>query len=300
MTSRIPRATEHTVMVSMPGLVKRGGRAWKPFRFAGLEKVSKLQERLLKNLEWLLPAVPTTGEVSSAVRRQLHDVLEEDVSLETELIHVVPQPKLRQYVGEPTFLAVLAAQPNKPRGLLEVELGLAHKAIDLLLGGAGEAMALRPLTDIEEGMMTYLVIETLRALSVGLDPTLPKLRLESLARSLGEVSSLIDEDERLIIVQLKASFGSHCGSVRLFIPEAVLASAGPPPDAPVRRARRLAQAQAGASRLGQIGLELRVEIGQVEICGRPHAPERRRRGARRGALMSARLRGGWHGPHEGG
>lgn len=265
MTSRLTRATDHTVMVPMRSFAKSGGRAWKPFRFAGLEKVSKLQERLIRNIEWLLPAVPTTGEVSSAVSRQLHDVLEEEVSLETELIHVVPLSKLRQYVGEPTFLAVLVAQPHKPRGLLEVELGLAHKAIDLLLGGAGEATALRPLTDLEEGMMTYLVIETLRALSVGLDPTLPKLRLESLARGFDEVASLIGEDESLVVVQLRASFGSHGGYVRLFIPEAVLASAGPPPDAPVRRARRLAQAQAAASRLGKIGLVLRVEIGQVEI-----------------------------------
>ena len=254
-------------MIATPSFTKGVGRGWKPFRFSGLEKVSKRQERLLRNLEWLLPNVPTTGEVSSEVKCQLHDMLEEEVTLETELIHVVPLPKLRQYVGEPTFLAVLAAQPNKTRALLEVELGLAHKAIDLLLGGVGEAMALRPLTDIEEGMMTYLVIETLRALSVGLDPSLPKLRLESLARSFGEVSSLIGEDESVVVVQLKAAFGAHSGSVRLFIPEVVLAAAGPPLDAPVRRARRLATAHAGASRLEHIGAVLRVEIGQVEISG---------------------------------
>jgi flagellar motor switch protein FliM len=265
--TRGTRGTEHTVMIQAPAFSKAGGRGWKPFRFTNLEKVSKRRQHLLRNLEWLLPNVPTVGEVAVAVRRQLKDILEEEVGLETEFIHVVPLSKLRAYVGEPTFLAVLSPQPNKTRALLEIELGLAHKAIDLLLGGVGEAIALRPLTDIEEGMMTYLVIETLRALAGGLDATQPKLRLEALAHSYSEVSSLIGEDESLVVVQLKASFGSHAGYVRLFIPELVLASLGPPADPALRKARWSADAQAGASRLRNVRAQLRVEIGQVEISG---------------------------------
>jgi flagellar motor switch protein FliM len=243
----------------------RAGRAWKPFRFTNLEKVSKRHAQLVKNLEWMLPNVRATGEVAGSVQARLHEMLEENVSLQAEYVHIVPFSRLRRYIGEPTFLAVLAPQPHKTRGLLEVELGLAHRAIDLLLGGAGEAMALRPLTDIEEGVMTYVIIETLKALAPTLDPSLPSLRIEGMVRGFDEVQSLIGEDESVAVVQLKAVFGTHAGYVRLFIPEVVLAAANPPDDAAVRRARRRADAGANGLRLRNVKTALRVEIGLVEI-----------------------------------
>jgi flagellar motor switch protein FliM len=258
--SRPEKNAEHTAAPSAAE-----GRAWRPFRFTNLEKVSKRHAQLIKNLEWMLPTVRSTGEVSSSVRKRLQQMLDEQVSLQTEYVHVVPLPRLRRYIGEPTFLAVLTPQPNKTRGLLEVEIGLAHQAIDMLLGGAGEAIALRPLTDIEEGVMTYVIIEVLKALAPSLDPSLPKLRIEGVVRGFEDAASLMSEDENLCVVQLKAVFGQHSGYVRLFIPETVLAAANPPPDAEVRRARRASDAVAHAARLRAVKIALRAEIGQVGI-----------------------------------
>ncbi len=243
----------------------KSGRAWRPFVFSNLEKVSKRHAALVKNLEWMLPSVRSTGEVSSSVRKRLQEMLEEPVSMQAEYVHVVPMSQLQHYIGETTFLAVLAPQPNKTRGLLEVELGLAHHAIDMLLGGAGEAVALRPLTDIEEGVMTYVIIETLKALSPSLDPSLPKLRIEGIVRGFEEIQGLIPEGENLAVVQLKAVFGGHSGYVRLVIPEEVLATANPPADAAVRRARRAADAEAHLTRLRNVKTWVRAEIGNVEI-----------------------------------
>jgi flagellar motor switch protein FliM len=255
---------ENTMLIRAPAFSK-GGRAWKPFAFSGLEKVSKRHAHLVRNLEWMLPNVRATGEVSSTVTKRLTELFQETVSLQAEYVHIVPLSKLRRYVGEPTFLTVLTPQPNKTRGLLEVELGLAHIALDMLLGGAGEAVALRPLTDIEEGVMTYVIIETLKALAPSIDPSLPRLRIESVVRSFDDVQSLIGEDENLAVVQLKAVFGSHSGYVRLFIPESVLSSAHPPEDAEVRRARRASDAVTHGARLRNVKTPLRVEVGQVEI-----------------------------------
>lgn len=243
----------------------KSGRAWRPFVFSNLEKVSKRHAQLVKNLEWMLPNVRSTGEVSSSVRKRLQEMLEEQVSVQAEYVHVVPMSQLQHYIGETTFLAVLAPQPNKTRGLLEVELGLAHHAIDMLLGGAGEAVALRPLTDIEEGVMTYVIIETLKALAPSLDPALPKLRIEGVVRGFEEIQGLIPETENLAVVQLKAVFGTHSGYLRLVIPEEVLATANPPADSAVRRARRASDAEAHLSRLRNVKTWVRAEIGNVEI-----------------------------------
>lgn len=240
-------------------------RTWKKFVFSNLEHVSKRHVQLVKNLEWLLPGVRATGEVSGTVSKRLEEMLEEHVSLQAEYVHVVPMSQLQHYVGETTFLAVLAPQPNKTRGLLEVELGLAHHAIDLLLGGAGDTVALRPLTDIEEGVMTYVIIETLKALSPNVDPSLPKLRIEGVVSGFDAIRGLIPEHEHLTVVQLKAVFGGQSGYVRLVLPEDVLSTANPPADANVRRARRSADADAHLSRLRNVKTTVRAEIGRVEI-----------------------------------
>ncbi len=254
----------------------KSGRAWRPFVFSNLEKVSKRHALLVKNLEWVIPNVRATGEVSTSVRKRLEEMLEEQVSMQVEYVHVVPMSQLQHYIGETTFLAVLTPQPNKTRGLLEVELGLAHHAIDMLLGGAGEAVALRPLTDIEEGVMTYVIIETLKALAPSLDPALPKLRIEGVVRGFSEIQGLIPETENLAVVQLKAVFGGHSGYVRIVIPEDVLSAANPPGDASVRRSRRAADAEAHLSRLRNVKTFVRAEIGNVEISATDLAQLRER------------------------
>ncbi len=240
-------------------------RAWKPFRFTNLEKISRLQQQLARRLEWMLPGIGADGHVSESVRQRLRELFEEDVSLATEYVHVVTPKNLRRYVGEPTFLAVLAPQPNKTRGFLEVEVGLAHIAIDMLLGGSGEAVSLRPLTDIEEGVMGYVLIETLKALAPSLDPSLPRLRLEGICRGFDEAMQLLGDETHLAVVQLKAVFGQHSGYVRLFIPASVLATANPPPDSAIRKARRSSQARANIKRLSTVKNWLRAEIGQMAI-----------------------------------
>lgn len=248
-----------------PAASPQPAREWKPFTFANLERVSKTHSRLVRNLEWMLPNVRSTGEVSESVKKRLSDMLDEKISLQAEYVHFIHPSKLKRYVGNPTFLGVLAPIPNKARGLLEVEIGLAHWAIDTLLGGTGEAVGLRPLTDIEEGVMTFVVLETLKALAPSLDSSLPKLRLETIAPSLEEAMSALSEDETLAVVQLKAIFGGHTGYVRLFVPESVLAVAEPAPDALVRRQRRAVDAVEHASRLSNVKVWLRAVIGQVEI-----------------------------------
>lgn len=262
-SGRAPVTTVPAMPAPRPPAARQ--RAWVPFRFANLEKVSGLQVELVQRLEWMMPGLKSTGQVSESVRKRLTALLEDEVALTVDYVHVVSPKNLRRYIGEPTFLTVLSAIPNRTRGLLEVELSLAHAAIDLLLGGAGEAVALRPLTDIEEGVMTYVILETLKAFAPGLDPSLPRLRLEGVAHGFDEVAGMVEGEAHLAIAQLKLQVGPHTGYVRMMVPQSVLALANPPYEAEVRRLRRMRDATAHASRLRAVKTWLRAEIGQVEI-----------------------------------
>jgi len=102
-------------------------------------------------------------------------MLEEEVTLQSEYVHVVPPKSLKRYAATRPFSGVLAPQPNKTAAA-GVELSLAHAVARhparraarrcaaalttskraCYLRGAGDAQGAHP----------------------SLDPTLPKLRLE--------------------------------------------------------------------------------------------------------------------------
>lgn len=259
------RVTEPTMMMTPPKELLKPKRPWKPFQFTRLEPVSKQQAALAQRVEWLLPGVRLAAQVREEVRARLAELLEEDVALSIDELRVVPASQLRKNMREPNFMAVVAPQPQKARGFIEVELALAHLIVDKLLGGAGDAVAMRPLTDIEEGVLLYVLLEVMRTLAPHVDPSLPRLRLESVVRSLDEALQLAADEEQMVVVQLHGRVSGQPGALRLFLPGSLVAAANPPADAAIRRTRRLAQARAQAKRLKTVKTWLRAEIAQVEI-----------------------------------
>jgi flagellar motor switch protein FliM len=264
VTGRTAQKSDHTALIDQASIV-RPRRAWRHFQFSDLPKVSKREARLVRNLEWLVTGVPLPGAAAEAVQAALTQLLEQELSVTVELVHVVKGAHLRRYIGDPTFLAVLSGQPHKSRGLLEVELNLAHKMVDALLGGSGEMIEMRPLTEIEEGVMTYVVIEALRALAPGLDPSLPLLQIDAVTSVYEESLGLLTANESVLLVQLKTDMGGTLGAIRLMIPESIAELANPPTNAPVRRVRRAHNAEHNVKRIGHIKTLFRAEIGLVEL-----------------------------------
>lgn len=240
---------------------------WRPFRFKSLERVSRAQAMLTQRLEWLMPA--STGEVVEGITSRIKDLLEDEMKLILDYVHVIRPGQMKKLVGEPTFLAVLAPAPQKTRGFLEIELGLAHAAIDKLLGGAGETVGHRPLTDIEEGVISFIILEALKTLAPNLEPGLPRLRLEGTARSVDEAMVMLGDESQVVVTQFKGTLGAQAGFIRLFVPATIVGLTNPPQGGgPERRARRSAEVARNSSRLSSVKTWLRAEIGRAEVLGR--------------------------------
>jgi len=255
---------ERTVLATAP-VFAPSGKAWRPFRFKNLERVSRAHTILSEKLDWLLPSSSATGQVSANVLERLKALFEVETELLVDGVHVVAPKDLRRHLADPTFLATLAPLPHKTRGLVEVELGLAHAAIDILLGGAGDAVGLRPLTDIEEGVMSYVVLEALRALSPHVDPGLPRLRMESIVHGVDRAIGQFEAEPHVVVVQYKCVLGTNSGFIRLFIPSTVLGLATAPVDSPEARSRRARLLERNLGRLTAVKTWLRAEIGHAEI-----------------------------------
>ncbi len=252
------------MMVTAPTF-HRSGKAWRDFRFEGLEKVSRAQTLLFPRLEWLLPGLDTPGKVTADLRARLKQLFDEEVQLSLDSVHVVSTRSLRKYLVDPTMISVLAPFPHKSRALLEVGLGLAHAAIDVLLGGAGETVALRPLTEIEEGVMGYVLLEGLKSLAPHLTQGLPRLKLEGICRGADDALALLAAESQVAVVELQCTLGAHSGHLRLFVPASVLASVQPVLEGAARRAERVKRLSSHLSRLSSVRTAMRVEIGRAEI-----------------------------------
>jgi type III secretion system YscQ/HrcQ family protein len=252
---------ERTLVVDARKLKPRSSKPWKPHVFPRLEKVSLSETRLLERVRWLNPK----AEAVEALSTRLKVIFDTQASFWMESVRVLGSGELRRVLAEPTFLCFLVPGGHRGRAVLEIELSLAHAAVDLLLGGAGETVGLRPLTDIEEGVASFVVLEAIRALMPGTDPQQGRLRLEGVARGMDEAVSRLSEEAQLAVLQLRARIGSQEGMVRLFMPTGVLESLAPEPPPEQRRSLMKMDLQAHLSRLSSVRTWLRAEIGLAEI-----------------------------------
>ncbi|MFY0529954.1 type III secretion system cytoplasmic ring protein SctQ [Archangium gephyra] len=260
-----PGPQERTMVVDArqlkrPAAPAAPGRQWKPFSFPKLEKVSLNQSRLTARIKWLTPK----PEATEALCTRLKGLFDTQVGFSLEAVRALGPGELRRHLAEPTFLSFLVPGPHRGRAVLEIELPLAHAAVDTLLGGAGEAVGVRPLTDIEEGVASFVILEALKALVPAMEG-LPKLRLEGVARGLDEAITRLSEEGPVLVVQLRARLGTQEGMVRLFLPSGVLDVMEPPQAAEQRRAVLQADIQAHLGRLSSVRTWLRAEIAQAEI-----------------------------------
>lgn len=266
MSPRSAEQTQERTGLSRSTVLSSGShKPWRPYTFQDLERVSRAQQLLIQRLEWLLPSAAASGRAVESIKSRLKGLFDTEVSFLVDYVHAIRPRELRKYVADPTFLAIVAPAPHKSRGFLEVELGLAHATIDTLLGGAVEAAALRPLSEIDEGVMSFVVLEALRALAPNIEPGLPRMRLEGIARSVNEAISVLGDEPQVAVLQFKACLGEHAGFVRLFIPSTVVGMTNPPRGGQERRARRAREMQDNLSRLSGVKTWIRAEIGTGEL-----------------------------------
>lgn len=255
-----PGIHERTMLVDLRQI--KPSKPWKPFKFRNLERVDRAQTELTARLHRAIPP-PTAAEPLYARLKALFDA-EARISLVS--MQIRPIAELRRHLGEPSFLTVLAPGALKSRVVMEVELSFAHNLVDMLLGGAGETVGLRPLTDIEEGVMSFVVLEGIKAVAPVLEASFPRMRLESVARGVDEVAAKLGDDEMVVVVQMNASVGPHAGIVRVVMPPSVVNATEEGRGGAEKRSRLRADTRANRKLLSTVRTWLRAEIGQAEIA----------------------------------
>lgn len=238
----------------------RSGKVWRPARLTGLPRLSREEAGLALQLQALVPD-EERGRVLEAVRARLEDVAQEKVRLDVVDVSLVTPEALAQQLTDPALLATLAFSPHLPRAVLEVELGLSHAMVDLLLGGAGETVALRALSDIEEGVVSFVLLEALRAVAGVRGTEGDTIQLEGMLRGAADALALLGQGGPLLVIELRVSVGAQPGHARLVVPFGALPQGLPP----LAGEAYAAAVNAHLGRLSSLRTELRCSIGRAEL-----------------------------------
>jgi flagellar motor switch protein FliM len=124
-------------------------------------------------------------------------------------------------IPEKTYISSIRLEPVGAPGLLEVELALASPIVDLLLGGTGRAEPERPLTDIEDLIMTSVIGMIVKELNVAWQPVGLQFAVEK-RESASQVSRMMPAGEKTMCVCFEINMPEARGVLNLCLPAVVL------------------------------------------------------------------------------
>ncbi len=240
------------------------------FKLAGsLPRISRQQIQVTNALLCHLPQTAFESGFKEKLKAALEPLLHADVDVWFDGVRALAENELRQVLGEPTCAAIVGLPPRTEKALLEVDLAIAQLAIDKLLGGnAEDADAQRPLSEIEDGVFSYVLLKVLQLLQEdGGNERQVQLKLEGVHGSLASLSDRFPVDGRYVCLSFKLFFDVKVGFARLYLPESFVHETfpdAPPADGPAQQ-RWLQRLKDRMDLVSLLKAPLVVEVGRIGL-----------------------------------
>lgn len=238
-------------------------------RLTELERIPAEVRDIHRALLHLMPEQVFTPGFLKEVRRVIQQHTEMDVDLWLDAVRVLPRTQLRALIPGATFIGIIGLEPLLEKVLLEIDLQFVYAVVDKLLGGAGAAVDVhRPLTDIEQGVFSFLLLKVL-ALFQGEMTAADQVavRLEDMRNDLRACADIVRREDHWLVVSWKMNVDLDVGFVRALLPVSLarrLGAARAPEDTPLVE-RYYARLRERLPRLAGLRFEGRVEAGHIEF-----------------------------------
>ena len=166
----------------------------RPFTFAGLPQLTAEQVAVQESFATYLSYKPFQPNFGGSLGAVLERYLKVPCAISAIEIRPVSRAELPALIPQTTCLLALGAAPLEHKILVELDMALAAFTIDRLLGGNGDAgQILRPLTEIEEGVLSFVVLKVLQHMNTGWQNGQQlALSLDRFASSLKDIQELVE------------------------------------------------------------------------------------------------------------
>lgn len=246
-----------------------------PFDFSKLPKVSRQEVKLLEAIQAYLPRVGFSDELRKALKILVTREIGPTFSFHRDHMAAVNIPQKLQGLTRQGVYVLFGLPPLSEKGILEIDPLIAHMAIDKLLGGAGEALTMiRPLTEIEEGVLSFLFLKIFAMIfdRCGKQARV-HFRMEGFRSSPEEILPLFKTHPEGIYFSFHLTLANRAGYARLLLPTPMAQKAfldvldnvgeGASPDADVEKEMQYYAAR--LANLGYLQTELWTELGRTSL-----------------------------------
>lgn len=194
----------------------------------GLLKLKRQDVTLINNLLRFFPISPFTKDFRKELNKKLSPFLQADFDIWLEEIEALKPHEVKSKLPPCTALVELGLPPKSHSVLMEVDLTIAQQAVDRILGGPGtETDPERPLSDIEEGIFSFILLKAINICQKNIGEEMG-LHFQILEQS-HTVDNLFpdwDDDDDLYVVGFRVFLDLQVGYLRLIVPSSLLTEAG--------------------------------------------------------------------------
>jgi type III secretion system YscQ/HrcQ family protein len=192
----------------------------RPFTFTNLKRMTRTEVALEASALSYFAGRPLAPDFAEGLAALLSRYLKEPCKLTPPEVTSVARRDVATLLPSVACLAVMGAAPGARKIIVDIDMALAAFAIERLLGGSGEGdRILRALTDIEEGVLSFLLLKVLSFFHGGLKGGRElALSLDRFASKVDEIQSCIEAETDFVVVGVRLAAGKCVGYVRILLP----------------------------------------------------------------------------------
>ena len=194
-----------------------------PFHFK-LKNVNGAEQRVLSALFDFLPKTGMREKFREAVLEALTKNLGIETAYNLEAVNQGSFDSFIRKLPDAAVLVVLGMAPREGRIVVEIDEHLAALFIEKLLGGTAETFPTpKPLSDTEQGVLQYLILQLLAHMYrlCGNDARL-HFRFEKFVFQPKALKGVVSENDNVSALTVKVTVGKLDGFVRLYIPSPLI------------------------------------------------------------------------------
>ncbi len=160
---------------------------------------------------------------AQALAKRLSTELLTNVSASVAAVDQLTYGEFLMLLPAPTLLSVIEVSELDGNVAIEIDPGLSFAFIDRLLGGVGDPLeSMRPLTAIEQGLMSRVLRRCCRELELTWAPlTSLQFRLQSIETN-PELARVVGANEMVVLLTLQLRMNDVRGTMHLCLPYVVM------------------------------------------------------------------------------
>lgn len=240
----------------------------RPFRFTGLRRYTREQVALQESLAGYLSRRPFADGFADTLGQLLSRYLKVDCKVTDAQQQALARNEIPTLLPDIGCFLVIGAAPTTHKILVDLDGNIAATVIERLLGGSGEVTRIqRPLTEIEQGVLSFLILHVLAQFQDGWTTGRElALTLDRFGSRLDELQALVDAESNYQMIGYRVAIGKRMGYTRVLIPGSLVTesfAAPPRQDPPTEDERAYMRHMLEA--IGPVDVEARVELAPLDL-----------------------------------